>query len=283
MRCAHCDRPVERGVRGRPRRYCGRSCQARAYRARRDGTARTVARAPGGTGRVVSGRVDREAAVSAAIALADAEGLSAVSMRRLAARLDIAIVTLYRLVSSKDALVSMMMTRVLGQYQPPAAPPPDWRSRLRHEARQEWEMYRRYPWMLPMLATARPPLEGELLAAIDRSMAALYALDVDHRTAMAVYLVVDGFVQGAAQLLITEAESVRDTGMGQRAWWQQQQRRMAAAIDSGRYPWLTALAADDIGQGIDLDEWFAFGLERVLDGVAIWLEPRGVHHPPPLL
>lgn len=273
MACAHCGAAVERGARGRPRRYCDRSCQARAYRARRDGAAPGAERAMArGFGPVASGRVDREAAVSAAIELADAEGLAAVSMRRLAARLGIAIVTLYRLVSSKDALESMMMARVLNQYQPPATPPPDWRARLRYEAQQEWEMYRRYPWMLPMLATARPPLEGELLAAIDRSMAELHDLGVDHRTAMAVYLVVDGFVQGAAQLLTTEAKSIRETGMGQRAWWEQQQRRMAAAIDSGRYPWLTALAADDIGQGIDLDEWFAFGLERVLDGVEPWLD-----------
>lgn len=277
MACGHCGRPLERGVRGRPRRYCDRSCQARAYRARKDG-ARSTRRSGGRA--VVHGRVDREAAVAAAIGLADAEGLAGVSMRVLAARLDIAIVTLYRLVSSKEALVSLMVERVLAGYRPPARPLPDWRARLRYEARQDWEAYRRHPWLLPVLATSRPRLEGELLAAVDRSMAPLYALGVDERTAMSVYLVVDGFVQGAAQLLVSEAASRRESGLAQRAWWRRQERRLAATIESGRYPWLTAMAGD-IGEGIDLDAWFAFGLERVLDGVALWLEPSGPRDGPP--
>lgn len=277
MPCAHCGRPVEPTARGRPRRYCGRSCQARAYRARKDG-ARAVRR-PGGRA-ATGGRTDRDTAVAAAIELADADGLAGVSMRVLAARLDIAIVTLYRLVSSKEVLVSLMIEHVLAGYRPPPRPLPDWRSRLRYEARQDWEAYRRHPWLLPVLATSRPPLEGGLLDAVDRCVAPLYALGVDHRTAMSVYLVVDGFVQGAAQLLVSEAVSRRESGLAQRAWWRRQQHRMAGAIESGRYPWLTAMA-DDIGEGIDLDAWFAFGLERVLDGVALWLEAAPPRAEPP--
>ncbi|MGH8879695.1 MAG: TetR/AcrR family transcriptional regulator C-terminal domain-containing protein, partial [Stackebrandtia sp.] len=130
------------------------------------------------------------------------------------------------------------------------------------------------PWLLPVLASARPPLEGELLAAVDRSMSALYELGIDHRTAMSAYLVVSGFVQGAAQLLTAEARLTHHTGVGLTGWWLRQEPRLAGAIGSGRYPWLAALARDT-GAAIDLDEWFGFGLDRVLDGIAGQLSAFG--------
>ena len=168
MLCAQCGRAIVSAGRGRPRRYCGRACQARAYRARRDGS---VSRAPS---RPVPpphpSELSRARVVHAAIRLADADGIEAVSMRVLAARLGVATMALYRHVSGKDDLVEAMVDTLLAESWEPGDQGWGWRVLLEHEARQEWELYRRHPWLVAVLSTARPPLGPGLLEAIGRSL-----------------------------------------------------------------------------------------------------------------
>ncbi|WP_158884978.1 TetR/AcrR family transcriptional regulator [Amycolatopsis anabasis] len=271
MNCVCCGADLPDTGRGRPRRYCGRSCQARAYRARRDGAGSR--RAPGPRPRralATRGQLDRATVVLAAVRLADAEGLSAVSMRELAARLDIAAMSLYQHVSGKDDLVGAMVDAALAGYRPPDASAAGWRSLLEHEARQEWAVYRRHPWLLRVLATTRPPLVRSVLEAVDRSMTAVAGHGLDHRTALSVYLLVSGYVQGTALMGVAETETVRETGVSGPQWWNTQLGRLAGMAGSGHYPWLSELATA-VPDGDDLESWFEFGLHRVLDGIAVLL------------
>ncbi|MGP4016952.1 TetR/AcrR family transcriptional regulator [Saccharopolyspora sp. 5N708] len=278
-RCAQCGTEIATTGRGRPRRYCGRACQARAYRARKDGDRprhRTPQAAP-----VSRRELDRPTIVRDAIALADADGLDAVSMRALAARSGVAAMTLYRHVSGKDDLVSAMVDAVFAQRRQPDAPGGDWRARLAHEARLEWELYRRHPWTLQVLATMRPPLARGVLASVDRCMTALTDEGLDADTALPVYLLVSGYVQGAALLEVAESKALRDTGVSSASWWSAQLRRQAGAVGSGRYPWLTELATTGPmhwPDRTDLRSWFDFGLQRVLDGVAAFLSASATGH-----
>src|SRR5918998_677812 len=70
----------------------------------------------------------REDVVRAAIAVADAEGLATLSMRRIAAELGIPTMTLYQHVAGKDELVTLMIDRAFGEEPLPARPAPDWRA-----------------------------------------------------------------------------------------------------------------------------------------------------------
>lgn len=210
-----------------------------------------------------------------AIELADAEGLDAVTMRVLAAGLDVPVMSLYRHVSGKDDLIAAMVDTVLERGWRPVEGVEGWRSRLEHEARQEWQLYRRHPWLLRVLATMRQPINRSVLAAIDRSMTTLTHAGLDSATAMAVYLTISGYVQGAALPPAAEADAERDSGVGRDHWWAGRLRELAGAVDSGRYPWLTALAVTPAARGpsaADLRGWFEFGLERVLDGVAVFVD-----------
>ncbi|NUT52447.1 MAG: TetR/AcrR family transcriptional regulator, partial [Saccharothrix sp.] len=204
------------------------------------------------------------------------EGLAAVSMRLVAARLGTAAMSLYRHVSNKTDLVAAMVDTVLAEHHAPTPDPAAWRAVLEHEARREWALYRRHPWALTALATTRPPLGLAVLATVDRFLSALAGHGVDHRTGLSVYLLVSGYVQGTAMLAVAEHEAARDTGVGRGPWWHDRLDRLAGTgvVASGRYPWLAELAADPKAAAADLDAWFDFGLHRVLDGVAVLLEER---------
>ncbi|GAA1293812.1 TetR/AcrR family transcriptional regulator [Saccharothrix xinjiangensis] len=274
MRCAQCGAEITHPARGRPRRYCGRACQARAYRARKDGAATERSFVD----KAVPVPVDRDLVVRTAIRLADDEGLATVSMRLVAARLGTSTMSLYRHVSGKDDLVTAMVDTVLAEHRPPQPRATGWRALLEHEAREEWSLYRRHPWSLTALATTRPPLGRSVLETVDRFLS---ALPLDHRTALSVYLLVSGYVQGTAMMAVAEFEAVRDTGVSARGWWHDRLGRLAGAVGSNRYPWLTELATDPPTPA-DLEGWFDFGLRRVLDGIAAFLDPddpREAHEP----
>ncbi|MFT7841700.1 TetR/AcrR family transcriptional regulator C-terminal domain-containing protein [Saccharothrix sp. BKS2] len=262
MGCAQCGTVITPSGRGRPRRCCGRACQARAYRARRD-HGRPSRRPP-------PERPDRTSVVRAAIALADAEGLGALSPDVLARRLGIPVTSLRRHVPSREALLTAVVDAVLAEHRPVRSP--DWRVVLEHEAREEWARYRRHPWAVAVLATTRPPLGPGVLATVDRFLAALSGHGLDHRTALSVYLLVSGYAQGLATTAAAEHDAARDTGVTVRRWWTARLGRLAGAIGTGRHPWL---AVDPATPDVDLDAEFDFGLARVLDGVEVFLAGRG--------
>ncbi|MCC8249535.1 TetR/AcrR family transcriptional regulator [Saccharothrix luteola] len=214
--------------------------------------------------------LDRDLVVRTAIRLADADGLATVSMRLVAARLGTSTMSLYQHVSSKDDLVTAMVDTVLAEHRPPPPHATGWRALLEHEAREEWALYQRHPWSLTALATSRPPLGRALLETVDRFLS---ALALDHRTALPVYLLVSGYVQGTALMAVAEFEATRDTGVSSHSWWHARLGRLGGVVGSNRYPWLTELAAADPPTTADLDGWFDFGLHRVLDGIASFLEP----------
>ena len=110
--------------------------------------------------------LDRTAIVRAAIAIADADGMDAVTMRRVAERLNTGPMSLYRYVPDKDALVSMMVDEVIGE---PGARgseelPAHWRDALRQVAESIWDVCQTHPWY-PEAIMVRPPLTPNGAAA----------------------------------------------------------------------------------------------------------------------
>ncbi|WP_381155801.1 TetR/AcrR family transcriptional regulator [Streptomyces iranensis] len=79
--------------------------------------------------------------------MADAQGLAAVSMRRIAARLGCTTMSLYRYVPGKAELLDLMTDAVMGEVPPADAAPGDWRTRLELSARADWGLYHRHPWI----------------------------------------------------------------------------------------------------------------------------------------
>jgi len=117
--------------------------------------------------------LSRERIVRTAIEIADAEGLSALSMRGVAARLGVAAMSPYRYVDGKDDLVLLMADAAFGEADYPATPPDDWRARLELGARTLWRLYRRHPWLAQLGPLTRPLMLPNLMVHAEWMLGAL--------------------------------------------------------------------------------------------------------------
>ena len=102
-------------------------------------------------------RYRRDTIAAAAVALADAEGLDAVTMRRMAAELGLGTMSLYNYVPTKDHLVQLMIDQVSTEYRFPARPPGDTRQAIVDLARQGRDITQRHPWLPRVIATRPGP------------------------------------------------------------------------------------------------------------------------------
>ncbi|MGI5353232.1 GntR family transcriptional regulator [Streptomyces sp. CA-250714] len=216
----------------------------------------------------------RERVVRVAIGIADAEGLAALSMRSVAARLGAATMAAYRYVHSKDELVLLMADTVLGELRlPPAdAPdaPADWRARLELGARSLWQLHRAHPWLAQIGPLTRPLLLPNLLTYSEWMLRALDDRGVPPTTALNLNVLLYSHIQGLAIQWERESAAESSTGLTEDAWMAQQQETLAALTASGAYPTFTRLveALGEDGYDLRLDELFEMGLASVLDSVA---------------
>lgn len=214
----------------------------------------------------MAGADSRDRLVRLAIGIADAAGLDAVSMRTLAERAGMPAHALYRAVRDRAELLGAMADHVLGGRVPDRAAAADPRARLEQLARHEWAMYRRHPWLLAILATSRPPTGPAVLSMVDRTVEALTGAGYDPGDAFAAYLALDAYVQGMA--LLIDRDTTDTTDSTYRAWWSATLNRLEHTGRTQRRPWLAEIRRRDPGNAdADLDDWFDFGLRRLLDGL----------------
>jgi AcrR family transcriptional regulator len=132
---------------------------------------------------------------AAAVALADAEGLEAVSMRRVAAELGIGAASLYRYVLRKDELYDLMVDLAEGEDGPPAPLTGDRRADLTAIAHRTRAVIHRHPWMAT-LAPGRPPYGPNSLVRAEHFLAALDGLGMDIDEMFTASEVLQAFVRG---------------------------------------------------------------------------------------
>ncbi|MEV0650755.1 TetR/AcrR family transcriptional regulator C-terminal domain-containing protein [Phytomonospora sp. NPDC050363] len=208
-----------------------------------------------------------EAITAAAIAVADEIGLPALTMQVVAERLSFTKMSLYRHVPGKAELVALMVDHAFGPApQPPAPEPPGeaWRPRLTAWAEEFRRVLDRHPWLLAALV-GRRPLGPNELAWTDHAVAALDGTALTGGERLDTVFTVAGHVRNTAQQLVT-AEGTRREG-GEAEF----ERALAVLLDEHRerYPALTTASAESVP-----DQALAFGLDRILDGVAELISRR---------
>lgn len=211
----------------------------------------------------------RERVVRVGIQLADAEGMAAVSMRRVATELGVATMSLYRHVPGKDELVVLMVDAAIAEEPLPENPPEGWRARLELSSRLQWGLYRKHRWLAPAISMTRPQQLPNAVLHTEWSLRALAGLDP--RTKLYAYLTVFGYVRGVAMNLEAEAQAQQDTGLTADEWMQTQEEFLRTVAEGGRLPAFTELVEHDID--FELEDLFEFGLARVLDGLEKVLVP----------
>ncbi|WBQ06653.1 GntR family transcriptional regulator [Kribbella sp. CA-293567] len=245
----------------------------RARGARRAGDGLSAAGAGGALESGVAGQLSREQVVRTAMRIADAEGLGALSMRRVATELGVSTMALYRYVGGKDALVLQMVDAAIGDFPLPDQQPASWRAGIEAAARQQWAAYRAHLWLASAVSIGRPQLLPNLLPHTDAVLRAIAGFGVDSSTSLYAAITVFGHVRGVALNLETEAQAEQDTGLTADEWADQQAGRLAALVAEQDLAGFRALAQPDgFDFDFDLDQLFEFGLGIVLDGLAVKLQ-----------
>ena len=204
--------------------------------------------------------------VQAAIAIADADGLSAVTMQAVAQQLGVTAMALYRYFPSKDALIDALVDAGMGLPPTPKGPRVGWRAEVAAWAHAKREMLCGRPWLaeLPFVAAPHGPNWMAWLEAVARplSRTAMTPADVGQMIS-----VIDGYTRGAADTSISLARA-RARGISERQWGAAVGADLGRAIGDPRFPAFAAiLTAPAESPGRTMVESFDFGLQRVLDGI----------------
>jgi AcrR family transcriptional regulator len=213
----------------------------------------------------------------AAIAVADAEGIEAVSMRRVAAELGLGTMSLYHYVRGTDELLDLMTDGIMGgQLVDDAELRKGWRAGLRAIAVATRRNFERHPWMIGAMRPRPRALPGpNALRHFDQSVAAVADTGADLPTQMEIIAVVDDYVFGFAVRAIFAGLEARE-GEDDPGWMDAVFDYMRGELETGAYPNVqriveanrTAGGRDEDLPMMAIDEGrFERGLERLLDGI----------------
>ncbi|MEU8651934.1 TetR/AcrR family transcriptional regulator C-terminal domain-containing protein [Streptomyces sp. NPDC048737] len=206
--------------------------------------------------------------VRTAIDIADTEGLSALSMRGVAARLGVAAMSTYRYVPSKDDLILLMADTAFGEESYPANAPEEWRSRIELGARTLWNLYRKHPWLAQIGSLTRPLLVPNLMVHGEWALRALDGHGLDPTKLFDIHVLLYSHVQGLAVHLEMEAHAEAATGQSEDQWMDSRAPALRELVESGRFPTFTkVVGAFEDGYDLRLDALFEFGLKALLDGL----------------
>ncbi|GIG64967.1 TetR/AcrR family transcriptional regulator [Phytomonospora endophytica] len=213
-----------------------------------------------------------EAIVRTAIELADAEGLTALSMRKVAERLGVGAMTLYTYVPGKDELIALMIDAVMSERPDRRDAEGDWRARLELVARDGWDLCHRHMWLVDVGSERNLVGPGQM-DAYESELSAIAGIGLTPTEMVSVISLVTGFVGGAVRGAVQVIQEERRTGLTRDQWWEQIAPVFDKYIAYERYP--TVMSTGEAESHADgPKEAFEFGLARVLDGIEVLIRSR---------
>jgi AcrR family transcriptional regulator len=214
-----------------------------------------------------------EQIVASAIAIADAEGLEAVSMRRIAREVGAGVMSLYWYVASKDELQDLMLEAFEGEIHLPE-PSGDWRADIRSFAQNSRAAMLRHQWAVE-LKGFRPPSGPNDAQNAERMFAILDGVGVSTLMVINVVMAVGTYVLGAVLREIREIAMQREIAEATAAMTEEEiealyQEFAKRVTTSGKYPHIARFLDENIDPDSPdtRDERFEFGLDCLLDGIA---------------
>lgn len=172
--------------------------------------------------------LSRDRIVTAALRIIDRRGLTALTMRGVGDALGYEAMSLYKHVADKQALLDLVVERVIAETQPPEPDAP-WEDRLRHTAHEWRRVALAHPHMFPLLAT-RLPASPAGLSPVEATLGALRDAGLDDETAIGHFWAFVAYTTGA---LIAECAAATGSGMSSLS--------VPATIDPGAFPHLAEL------------------------------------------
>ncbi|MET9372588.1 TetR/AcrR family transcriptional regulator [Streptomyces sp. NPDC003035] len=213
--------------------------------------------------------------VEKAVGIASVEGLDAVSMGRIAKELGVSTMSLYRYVGAKSELYVLMQDLAMGP--PPAdlAAGPDWRAGIEEWAWAAREGYHRNLWML-RIPLSGPPATPNTVAWWERAMVALEGTGLDEGAKVSVLMLIGGFVRNEALMMADLGAVIGASGQSPSEVLSRYGHTLRRLADPARYPAVARMLDSGVMEQADEPDYeFRFGLERILDGIALLVEKEG--------
>jgi AcrR family transcriptional regulator len=213
-------------------------------------------------------KVSVDEVVDAAVELADAEGLAALSMRSLAERLGIGAMSVYGYVANRNDLIVLMVDQVLGE----ATLPPmegDLRTRLRLVAEVQLADCRAHPWLLDV-AGLRPWLGPHAADRYEWQLAAVDGTGLSDVEMDQTVTLVAGFAANVARAEHAVRVAERESGLTDLEWWEANSGELGEVMAHRDYPLagrVGSAAGEAYQAGTDPGRELEFGLARIIDGV----------------
>jgi AcrR family transcriptional regulator len=212
--------------------------------------------------------------VTAAIAVARAEGYPAVSMTRVAVELNTSAMSLYRYVASKDELAVLMTEAATGEPPAPRTTGETWRAAVERWAHAMFALFGAEPWFL-QVPIAAPPATPRQLAWMETGLAALDGTALPEAEKLSLLLLVNGYIRHTALLRGQMTEAARAHGRTVDVVITEFTGLMRHLVQADRFPLLRrVIDAGAMDTPNDPERDFAFGLARILDGVDAFIRSR---------
>jgi AcrR family transcriptional regulator len=209
-------------------------------------------------------RISLADVVAAGAAIADTEGMAALSMRKVASRLGVGAMSLYTYVPGRSELVELMIDRVYGEHALPSPELP-WQQQVEQWARETWRIYAAHPWLLDY-NMARLPVGPHVLDVSEALYAALLAAGFTGAENVAMSNLIQWQLLGAGRSMISDADEARHTGVSAEAYWDSRASFWVTHFDWDRYPTMAAIW--EAGGFDDPAGWdFERMLHRLLTGI----------------
>lgn len=221
-----------------------------------------------------------ERIIDTAIAIADEDGLAAVSMSRIAGDLGFTTMSLYRYVTGKDDVLALMQDAVCDIPIPAEEPETadhDWRAGLRRWAMASIEVIEAHPWF-PDIAISGVPLMPNNLAVLDWGLREMRGLHLDDAEKMSTALLLSSYARavGVVQRDIRRSRTPDTLPQSGEAFT----RALSTLVTPERFPDLAPLVLSGAySDAEDEQDDFAFGLERILDGIDRYIGARDAGTP----
>lgn len=212
------------------------------------------------------------AIVRAGIEIADADGLDAVSMRKVASHLGAGAMSLYAYVPGKDELTALMVDSVYGELYDDvdaATNAGDWRAAMKFVAAQNWAIYQRHPWLLDLVST-RPNLGPNISRKYETELRPLDGIGLSDVEMDAALTLVLGHVDSAARARRSTTRAQAESGMTDAEWWGVVGPVLSQVMVDEDLP-----TAGRVGSAVGAqfnsayspEHALTFGLDTILDGI----------------
>ncbi len=223
--------------------------------------------------------------VDAAIAIADEEGIAALSMRAVGERLGHTAMALYTYVPSKSELVDLMYDRAFAELPTDYELGAGWRAAVTSWAEDVWAFYLRHPWVL-QVSQARPVLGPNEYVVLETVVRILRQTGLEARVLRRIVGVLFHFVRGAAQTIAESRQAARATGVSDEEWWFARSALLEEVAPDfpERFPMVTWLEKEGASRLEDetapylereAKETFKVGLTVLLDGIEATMSKAG--------